>query len=38
MDVLSKLYDDENKYCKCTKEPMWTIGGKCVTCGKPKSK
>ncbi len=21
--------------CKCTKEPMWTVGGKCVTCNKP---
>lgn len=27
-----KTYKRINSYCKCTKEPMWLVGGYCVTC------
>lgn len=31
-DVSCSLRD----YCTCTEEPMWLVGGKCVTCEKPR--
>jgi len=24
--------------CQCTEEPMWPVGGLCVTCNKPQKK
>ena len=29
---------DEEKFCKCTEEPMWLVGGKCVSCDLPQKK
>ena len=26
----------DEHFCKCTEDPMWLVGGKCVTCQKPK--
>ena len=35
-DIATKILDD--KFCKCTQEPMWTVGSLCVTCNKPQKK
>lgn len=35
-DIATKILG--NKYCQCTKEPMWPVGGQCVQCNKPQKK